>query len=600
MKIAYIGHSHINCIARASRRPLENCSHQVECVRLRNPAFLGDTAEANTAAFGKYDHHEVRRSVTRASQGAFLAVLCPTGNEYVAISLLDRGINRVRQFEQIGSRMANYRRWLAALARYARAPAAVIPPPPPIESESYLLSHAGKFAKMVTTHGVAPALSRLQAWLHQQQLIQAIAADCGVRFIELPAAAFSERGFLNERFLMGDPTHANDDFGELIIRHVAALAFGMKPAPNSQERVSRSETSQDERPHPYAGLPDRAFWKHAVAGIPVRELDPVASVPFRIRRRDQVASAGSCFAQHISKRIKAAGFQFLVTENAPEEVGEDHPARAFYDFSARYGNIYTARQLVQLFDRAFGYFSPIEGHWKLKDGRVCDPFRPRIEPDGFATVDDLVESRRRHLAAVREMFERLDVFVFTLGLTECWISRLDGAAYPLAPGVAGGTFDPAKHAFVNFDVDSVVSDLRAFIDKLRLVNSRARLVLTVSPVPLVATFESSHVLVSTTYSKSVLRVAAETISRSAEGVSYFPSFEIIAGNYNRGRYFGPDLRSVTQEGVDHVMAVFMRHLTEDGDAIFAHAGSGVEHDEVDAEMAALAEAACDEELLKRD
>ena len=38
---------------------------------------------------------------------------------------------------------------------------------------------------------------------------------------------------------------------------------------------------------------------------------------------------------------------------------------------------------------------------------------------------------------VREVFETCDVFVFTLGLTEGWVSTLDGAVYPLAPGVAG-------------------------------------------------------------------------------------------------------------------------------------------------------------------
>jgi hypothetical protein len=213
-----------------------------------------------------------------------------------------------------------------------------------------------------------------------------------------------------------------------------------------------------------------------------------------------------------------------------------------------------------------------------------------------------MEDRRRHFAAVRQMFEQLDVFVFTLGLTECWLSRLDGAAYPIAPGVAGGEFDQLKYEFANFGVNEVVSDLQSFIRKLRLVNPGARVLLTVSPVPLVATYEPHHVLVSTTYSKSVLRVAADMLSRSCEGVCYFPSFEIITGNYNRGRYFGPDLRSVTEAGVDHVMSVFMRHLTVGGDSAFTPGDRAAEKSEPnddENEMMALAEADCDEELLER-
>jgi hypothetical protein len=83
--------------------------------------------------------------------------------------------------------------------------------------------------------------------------------------------------------------------------------------------------------------------------------------------------------------------------------------------------------------------------------------------------------------------------------------------------------------------------------------------LTVSPVPLIATYEDRHVLVSTTYSKSVLRVAADKLCRAFEGVDYFPSYELITGNFSGGRYFEPDLRSVNEMGVDHAMRLFLAH-----------------------------------------
>ena len=82
------------------------------------------------------------------------------------------------------------------------------------------------------------------------------------------------------------------------------------------------------------------------------------------------------------------------------------------------------------------------------------------------------------------------------------------------------------------------------------MNPRVKVILTVSPVPLVATAEEAHVLVATTLSKSVLRVAAEVVSARGRDVAYFPSYEIITGPQARGRYFAEDLRSVTDEGVD--------------------------------------------------
>ena len=120
--------------------------------------------------------------------------------------------------------------------------------------------------------------------------------------------------------------------------------------------------------------------------------------------------------------------------------------------------------------------------------------------------------------------------------------------------MAGGEFDEAKHGFVNLTVADVVADLKEAIRYLRSKNPSCRVILTVSPVPLAATAINRSVLVSTAYSKSVLRVAAEEISAADPGISYFPSYEIITGHFNRGAYFAQDLRSVTEAGVNHCHA----------------------------------------------
>jgi hypothetical protein len=97
------------------------------------------------------------------------------------------------------------------------------------------------------------------------------------------------------------------------------------------------------------------------------------------------------------------------------------------------------------------------------------------------------------------------------------------------------------------------------VSELRAVNPEARVILTVSPVPLIATAEPRHVLVSTIASKSVLRVACEKIVKACKGVAYFPSYEIVTGGFGKTSYFAEDCRSVTEDGVAHVMRVFMRH-----------------------------------------
>jgi hypothetical protein len=190
---------------------------------------------------------------------------------------------------------------------------------------------------------------------------------------------------------------------------------------------------------------------------------------------------------------------------------------------------------------------------------VFDPFRPRIQPGGFADLNELRESRRQHFVAVKKMFEEMSVFVFTLGLTEVWRSKIDGAVFPLAPGVAGGAMDEVRYEFVNLGVEEVRKDLQVFVDMLSTVNPKARILLTVSPVSLMATYEDRHVLCSTSLSKSVLRAAADVVARQNSRVDYFPSYEIITGTYTRGGFFEDDFRSVKPEGVAQVMRIFMKN-----------------------------------------
>lgn len=344
--------------------------------------------------------------------------------------------------------------------------------------------------------------------------------------------------------------------------------------------------------HPYKDAPAYRRWTRSIAQVAPEEVDPVVCAKFQITRDDKVATAGSCFAQHIARRLAATGFSYLVTEQV-HPLGE-HLKTAFNygTYTARYGNIYTTRQLIQLLHRAYGLWTPSDDHWPMPDGSVVDPYRPEIQPGGFVSVEELHADRVQHFAAVRRAVEEADVFVFTLGLTEVWLNE-DGAAYPLAPGVSGGTFDPDRHRFLNMDVDEVVADLQAAIAFMREHNPSIRFILTVSPVPLMATAEDRSVLVSTIYSKSVLRVAADKVARQ-DGVAYFPSYEIITGNYGQD-YFGANRRDVRDEGVSHVMRLFLKHYAgQEGEPVPTPA-AGRRLDIVEQ----ITKAVCEEEALDR-
>nr|WP_245639102.1 GSCFA domain-containing protein [Rubellimicrobium mesophilum] len=280
-------------------------------------------------------------------------------------------------------------------------------------------------------------------------------------------------------------------------------------------------------------------------------------------RADRVATAGSCFAQHIGRSLASRGAAYMDMEPAPPVFSSQAEARrwGYGVFSCRYGNIYTSRQLVQLFDEAHGCRTPVERVWE-KDGRYFDALRPGIDSVGQDSAETVLALRTRHLAAVRQMFANLDVFVFTMGLTEGWESTADGTMFPMAPGTVAGTYEPERYAFRNLRHNDVRGDMLAFWERLRSVNPAARMLLTVSPVPLAATATANHVLVATTYSKSVLRAVAGELSEDIADIYYFPSFEIISSHPGRGMFFEPDLRNVNQFGVDFVMDHFFSNGLE--------------------------------------
>jgi hypothetical protein len=308
---------------------------------------------------------------------------------------------------------------------------------------------------------------------------------------------------------------------------------------------------------PYDGLPANFYWKDSFRDPALAQLDPQGSVKFQLTPSSKIASAGSCFARRIAEDLRTFGFSYVVEEPGPSWL-DDQTRRAYHYglYSARYGDVLTALQFEQLLLRALGRFAPQDEYWTSRRGAFLDPFRPLIQPGGFASLDELVEDRRAHLAAVVRAIQGSDVFIFTLGLTEAWVDRRDGAVFPVPPGRGRGDFDPERVEFQNFTSAQTAQAIERAFALLREINPKIQLILTVSPVPLAATYAGPHVLRATIYSKSALRAAAETAYTAHDDIDYFASYEIATANGFRAPFFDETGRSVTEAGVATVMRSF--------------------------------------------
>ena len=320
--------------------------------------------------------------------------------------------------------------------------------------------------------------------------------------------------------------------------------------------------------HPYRQFPDRQFWNRAVSVTPWAEVFLGQPSKFKLDRKQRIASAGSCFARRIAEHLTTAGYNSGAFETAHPIMEAKSAEYGYGVFSCRYGNIYTARQLRQLFDEAMGVRPPVLAFLHAGPEKFIDLMRPNINQAGFATAEEARADRIHHLYRVRQMIREMEVFVFTLGLTEAWADQDHNIVYGSHPAVFRETVKVDNIVPINIEYEQVVADLEYVLALIARHNQREapKVILTVSPVGLAATHQDSHVLTATSYSKSVLRAAAGKVAKAHANVDYFPSYEIFSLSQSFGQFLADDLRDVNPRGVAVAMRTFEDMFLEGGEA----------------------------------
>ncbi|MDQ7070142.1 MAG: GSCFA domain-containing protein [Rhodobacterales bacterium] len=335
---------------------------------------------------------------------------------------------------------------------------------------------------------------------------------------------------------------------------------------------------------PYQNLPPQAFWRSAIVEQSEAALDHLFVPKFALTHETALMTAGSCFAQHMHRALSGAGWNVLqaepMTDIVPRKLAEKY---SYGIYSARYGNLYTARQFRQLIQEALGD-TPLNLLVWQRDGRYFDALRPSVEPDGYDTAHDVKRARMEHITAVRALLQQAECIIFTLGLTECWEDAATGLALPTAPGTIAGDYDETSVIFRNFTYPEVLADLEIARDTLRAHGLSTKIMLTVSPVPLTATATGTHIGTATTYSKSVLRAVCGHLVQTDADFDYFPSYEIITTPVVGGPFFAPNLRQPSPTGVDVVIGLFAAAFMDDAPAAFPQENNEVgDEDDVQCE-----------------
>ena len=251
-------------------------------------------------------------------------------------------------------------------------------------------------------------------------------------------------------------------------------------------------------------------------------LAPIAKPAFRpsfsFEPGETIFTIGSCFARHVERELSHRGFA-LPTRRLFES-DEDFGAVGL-DVLNNYGTPSIHNELAWAFDE---HFDPMQCFEPVRDAWVDMHLHASIRPTSL----DLLRNRRRAIGEAYRSITQCRAVIITLGLAEVWFDNLHGIYLNVAPRRSILRDSPGRFELHVLSPQECHDHLRAAIQLIeRNGMAGINVVLTVSPVPLSATYRDIDVMVANTYSKAVLRVVAEQIAAEFAFVDYFPSYESI-------------------------------------------------------------------------
>jgi hypothetical protein len=116
-------------------------------------------------------------------------------------------------------------------------------------------------------------------------------------------------------------------------------------------------------------------------------------------------------------------------------------------------------------------------------------------------------------------------------------------------------FDSEKHGFRLTSYEENLANLERVYDLFTANNPHGHIIISMSPVPLRATFRPMNALIANTASKSMLRAVVDAFARAHEDrVTYFPAYEVVVVADHAP--YQADNRHVRPECVDRIMQLF--------------------------------------------
>jgi hypothetical protein len=279
---------------------------------------------------------------------------------------------------------------------------------------------------------------------------------------------------------------------------------------------------------------------------------PETTANFQFDSQAKIFCIGSCFAREIERSLDQQDFQIL-------SILRDLPLsnkRQLYD--AGMANKYNVASIYQELEWAFYPEKYSDQIFIVAPGGLIHDYQLRGQSyaDEFNSMQQFRHAFNRQFQLIIEA----DIVIITLGVSEIWFDKQTNLYLNVAPAETVVNFSPQRFELRIFDYTETLKYLEKIYQLLSAnLTPQFRLLLTVSPVPLLATFRAQDVLLANSYSKSVLRtVVEEFMAHHSNKVSYFPSYETVNLTDPQLVWQDEDFRHVDHTMVNYITGMAMQ------------------------------------------
>lgn len=251
----------------------------------------------------------------------------------------------------------------------------------------------------------------------------------------------------------------------------------------------------------------------------------------RLCHSDRLIVMGSCFAEHIGKKLERMKFRTVVNP---------------------YGVLYNPLSIAEGLKRLAGQrlFTEEELH-EFPDGG-WNTWMHHSQYSHPEKCTALAAINKSMVEAAHRLTEA-EVLIITLGTA--WVYRLADTGE-----VVGNCHKVPERKFKRerLQVSEIVEALGATLSLITTINPKVRVLFTVSPVRHIKDGLHGNQL-----SKSVLLLAVDELCKMfPERCHYFPAYEIVMDELRDYRFYAEDMAHPSKQAVDYVWECFTAHCLD--------------------------------------